>query len=367
MTQLLIIREYIKNLIGRFENYVKPVSKFLFCFITLTLINKNIGFTGKLDSIAIVAIVSLAASFLPLNFIIVVAAGFILLHLYTLSLAAVIVAGILFLLIFLLYFRFSPKDTILLLVTPLAFILKIPYAIPLAAGLVSTPAAVVSVGSGVVIYYMLHFMADNQTALVVEDTSQILEKFKFILDNLLLNNKQMVVLAFAFAVTIIVVSIIRKLPVDHAWTIAIVTGTLANIVIVLAGDLKYGTYIPKVSLFLGSIVGVLITVVIKFFLFNVDYSRTERVTFEDDEYVYYVKAVPKNNVDISFDEEDDEEEEEEKPKAKKKRNLPERVEIPDDVEDDMIAYNVKRRNMSDIERAAQDKARKSRISSNRKQ
>jgi hypothetical protein len=29
----------------------------------------------------------------------------------------------------------------------------------------------------------------------------------------------------------------------------------------------------------------------------VDYSRTERVQFEDDEYYYYVKAVPKNTVE----------------------------------------------------------------------
>ena len=28
--------------------------------------------------------------------------------------------------------------------------------------------------------------------------------------------------------------------------------------------------------------------------FNVDYNRTEIVQFEDDEYYYYVKAVPKN-------------------------------------------------------------------------
>lgn len=33
--------------------------------------------------------------------------------------------------------------------------------------------------------------------------------------------------------------------------------------------------------------------VLKFFCFNLDYSRTERVQFEDDEYYYYVKAVPK--------------------------------------------------------------------------
>ncbi len=35
---------------------------------------------------------------------------------------------------------------------------------------------------------------------------------------------------------------------------------------------------------------------IQFFFFNLDYTRTERVQFEDDEYYYYVKAVPKRYV-----------------------------------------------------------------------
>lgn len=34
---------------------------------------------------------------------------------------------------------------------------------------------------------------------------------------------------------------------------------------------------------------------IEFLCFNLDYSRTEKVQFEDDEYYYYVKAVPKVN------------------------------------------------------------------------
>ena len=35
---------------------------------------------------------------------------------------------------------------------------------------------------------------------------------------------------------------------------------------------------------------------IEFFAFPVDYSRTEYLQFEDDEYYYYVKAVPKLTV-----------------------------------------------------------------------
>ena len=35
---------------------------------------------------------------------------------------------------------------------------------------------------------------------------------------------------------------------------------------------------------------------VQFLFFNVDYTRTEKVQFEDDEYYYYVKAVPKISV-----------------------------------------------------------------------
>ncbi len=34
----------------------------------------------------------------------------------------------------------------------------------------------------------------------------------------------------------------------------------------------------------------------EFLFFCVDYSRTENIQFEDDEYYYYVKAVPKVGV-----------------------------------------------------------------------
>ena len=33
--------------------------------------------------------------------------------------------------------------------------------------------------------------------------------------------------------------------------------------------------------------------IVRFFIFNVDYLRIENVQFEDEDYYYYVKAVPK--------------------------------------------------------------------------
>ena len=36
--------------------------------------------------------------------------------------------------------------------------------------------------------------------------------------------------------------------------------------------------------------------ILEFFVLGVDYSRSENLQFEDDEYYYYVKAVPKMTV-----------------------------------------------------------------------
>ena len=47
---------------------------------------------------------------------------------------------------------------------------------------------------------------------------------------------------------------------------------------------------------LGSLAAIAMAMVVQFFKFNLDYSRTEKVQFEDDEYYYYVKAVPKMTV-----------------------------------------------------------------------
>ena len=57
--------------------------------------------------------------------------------------------------------------------------------------------------------------------------------------------------------------------------------------------------ISLLGLVIGTAVSVLIALLVEFFVFSVDYSRTEYTQFEDDEYYYYVKAVPKMSIAVS--------------------------------------------------------------------
>ena len=52
----------------------------------------------------------------------------------------------------------------------------------------------------------------------------------------------------------------------------------------------------NMELIIGSIVALLIAILLKTFALSVDYSRSEHLQFEDDEYYYYVKAIPKNMI-----------------------------------------------------------------------
>ena len=73
-------------------------------------------------------------------------------------------------------------------------------------------------------------------------------------------------------------------------------GAVVSVVILLLGDLTFDTNISVVATILGTVVSLLLAKLVEFFAFNVDYTRTEYVQFEDDEYYYYVKAIPKNTV-----------------------------------------------------------------------
>lgn len=295
MTNLLVFREQLKKFYSKYELYITPLCKFLLALVSLLVINSRIGYMSTLKNAAVVLILALLCSFLPINLTIVVAAAVTLAHLYAFSVECAIVALAVFLLLFILYFRFSPKDTLAVLLTPICFVLKIPYVMPIAVGLIGTPASSVAVASGVIVYYMLAGMNESASVLNTFDADGMVDKFRYCIDTLM-GNRAMMVAIVAFAATVLVVWFIRRLSIDHAWTIAMITGALLNILILLFGDLMYSTDISIIGLILGSIVSVLLVKVLQFFVFNVDYSRTEMVQFEDDEYYYYVKAVPKNTV-----------------------------------------------------------------------
>ena len=295
MTALLELRENLKKIYSRNEAFILPVIKFLLSFIVLSIINGKMGYMTKIDNMAIVLIVSLLCSFLPTGFMVVFAMLFTLLHMYALSIETAAVGLVVFLLLYLLFLRFTAKEALVVVLTPVLCMLKLPYVMPVAMGLIGTPASCVSVGCGVVVYYLIQTVISNASTINSMGAEEATAKLRLLIDGML-GNKAMLVMIVAFTVTVIVVYLIRRMSVDHSWTIAMAAGVMIEVLILLVGDLMYDTNLSILSALLGAIVTVIVCKGIEFFRFCLDYSRTEKVQFEDDEYYYYVKAVPKMTV-----------------------------------------------------------------------
>ena len=286
MTSLLLWKEHLKRFYNRYSYGIQPVVRFLFALCTVVSLNTNIGYMAKLKSPLVILPVCLVSAFLPA--IVFLAGCLMIAHVYAVSLEMALIAIVLILTIAILYYGFKPGDSYLMVLTPLAFLLKIPYVVPLLVGLGGSLASVIPVGCGVFLYYLLIYVKQNAGILAASDGSvDIVQKYSQILKSMLFNQTMMVMIATC-AVGIIVVYLIRRLSMDYAWVVAIVAGSVAELLAIFVGDFVFGVSVSVGPMILGLVLSAAIAAVFNFFVLSVDY-----VQFEDDDYYYYVKAVPK--------------------------------------------------------------------------
>lgn len=295
MTKLLEIRDQMIRFYGKYESYLYPVVKFILALILFQTINSQIGYMERISTLPVALILALLCAILPSYAMIWLSALVVLLDLYVLSLEAALTAFVLFAVIFLVYFRFSPKDGIAAVLTPISFILRIPYIMPVGCGLLRQVYSVVAVVCGTIVYFFLDGIHQNESALLAmsaDEESALASKFDISVGQFL-NNKEMFLVVAVFVVAAAVVYLVRRLDVEHAWTLAIISGELIQIAGLFVGYTVLNITGKTLWLLVGNLFSLLIAFGLEFVFMNLDYDRAERVQFEDDEYYYYVKAVPK--------------------------------------------------------------------------
>ncbi|MBR5564858.1 MAG: hypothetical protein IKW08_01705 [Roseburia sp.] len=294
MVALLEIKEKLVQIYGKYEAYIIPLLRFLLGVITFTLINVNIGYMKMLSTMPVALILAALCSVLPVNAMIALAAIVVLLDLYALALEVFVVGALIFAFIYFVYYRFSPRYGYNAVLMPVCFKLGIPYAVPIGSGLLGEMYSVVSVVCGSVIYFFLKGVHENEATLnsASDAGTSATSKITITLNQLLMNKEMFLVIAI-FAIATIVVYIIRRLDIDNAWMIAWIAGVLIEIIGLISGYLLLGIPGKIFGVILGGGISAFLAWGMQFMFFNLDYTRTERLQFEDDEYYYYVKAVPK--------------------------------------------------------------------------
>lgn len=287
------LRDNILEFYARIERAITPILKFILMFVSILMINGKLGFMDKLTNIIIVLAISLIAAFLPVNVSVIVSALFILGHLFELSIQVAAIVGLVFAVMFVLYFRFSPKDAVVVMLTPLLFLIKMPYLIALVAGFMCGSLAFVAVSCGTVVYYIVDYIGKNSDKFNASfSADNALSGFKVVIDNVI-SNDTMIVMVVTLAVVTVLMNVIKRMSFDYSWYVGLAVSSILGLIVVIIGSSAMDADVSIVGSIISMIISAAIAFVIQLFVHNVDYSQAEYVEFEDDEYYYYVKAIPR--------------------------------------------------------------------------
>lgn len=295
MSTLLIWREKLQKIYAVYSVYILKGLQFVMGLILFLLINSNIGFMKTASSFFFTIGFAVICTFLPVTVMVMAATVLVIVHFYTLSLPIAVIAAVIFAIMYIFYFRFTPNKAWLILLSAMAFALKVPFVIPVIFGLLGTPVWIVPAACGIFAYYMADFVKSSAAALKSTDAEGMAANLTGLAKQII-GGTEMWLMMIAVVIGILTVNLIRARAVNHAWKIASAAGVVVCVIasgagsIVLKCDLSYG------SIVISAVLGAALGVVLEFLFFCVDYSQTENIQFEDDEYYYYVKAIPKVGV-----------------------------------------------------------------------
>lgn len=295
MSTLLVIKQRIKEIYASHHSVIIPVLKAMIGLFMLLAINDKIGFMAPLNNFFVVLLLTALCAVLPMAGIVCIGCLVVFLHLMALSTEIALIAIAIFVVMLLLYLRFCSKQLILLVLIPLSFYLGLPYIMPLAMGILCGPTALLTLVCGIIIHFYIDYVSLNALAIQEIAATDSMSRIRAGLDAVI-HNDALTLALISFVIAMLVVYILRKQAIDHAWSTSIFAGAIVNVILNLLGILIFDNGPSVLGLIFSTIIAVPVAMLIGFLFVGLDYSRTERVQFEDDDYYYYVKAVPKMHI-----------------------------------------------------------------------
>ncbi len=304
MKDYLVLRNSIIKLYKENEPASETAVRFLAGFIVFLCIASFMPYgLISLKSLAVAVLGGVIAVFATPS-IFIVSAGIILSLCAALSSIEAGVAVAVFAFIgYLMYGRIFPKESLLFVAMVVLYKLRLPFIVPLIAGIYVGPAGIVPVCAAVFAVDFAYIIRQIITALPYSEftVSGILQDsmtaLKYLYEGIMSYSRGIIAVSVVLAVGIIVSWAINTSFTDREKEKGILSnGIILFLGIVICSILSYTAKAVSFGIF-GTLISVVISMavcyVITIFDCVKDYDKTEKVQFQDSHYVYYVKAVPK--------------------------------------------------------------------------
>ena len=295
MAQIVYFKEWLIVFYKKHVDVVLPVLKLVFAFFTMCMFQGMFPYNMVINKPGIFLVLSAAQAFLPISVLYYMISILIMINLWKVSMDIFLGFVIFSIICSLAFVRVDRKHAVILIVTAVMFYLKLEYLLPVLLGMIVGFGAILPAAAGVVVYFLSVYMTDVSTLLTTSSSSSFGMGLQRIV-NLMLIDKKLLVFLITFSLIIFITTLLCHLFYERAWLFAIFIGHIAMILLLLFGRLIFELDYKIWRLFLEMILGIGCCYIYRFFRGIGDVSRIEKASFEDDEYFYYVKAVPKIKV-----------------------------------------------------------------------
>ena len=286
------VKDILKKFYSGYSVYIDIIVKACTAFACFYWIASIFEGKGILANTFILLIAALLCSVLPVRFIPVVSAVFIVGHSFPMGIDVFAVCAIIILALTFLFLRFVPDDSPAIIFMPIAMHFGIPALVPICYGLRKRPSAVLAVGSGCILYYLLSAVTSNKEALLEFGKTEYVARLTLLMESINSGN-EMVVSILALSGVVVIVFAFRRLGFAHAYEVACVSGGLVYLFFIILGNSISLTQFDLAREGIGAAAAIIVSLILQFFWLSLDFKKVEVLEFEDDRYYYHVKAVPK--------------------------------------------------------------------------
>lgn len=303
MEAFLGVRKTIKDFFDKYDLYLMPCLKFLLAFFSFVMINRTLSFFDALNNGFILVILSLLCAILPVTAIAVIGIILIVLQCFAANLIIGVAALCFFILLTILLLRFIPGEMLWVILTPFAFMINVPAAIPVSLGILRNRSSVAAGIGGVAVYCFLSDLPEIASKVSLGRITQM-EAVQELIKSFI-GHEELILSAIVFSAVILIVILIRRMLTVYTYLVAVLAGCAFYLILRVFGSLYLETTGDIRKDISGTLISAVICLVIAFFIHCADYKRTQVLQFEDDEYYYYVKAVPKRTPETPDEYEDE--------------------------------------------------------------
>lgn len=289
---ILLHRERVKNFFQKHYKILIPILKLIGGIFVFIILNSLYSYSNTWSSIGCLLFMSLLFSMIPMKYNYILTSVYILLQLLDVSVdVAVLYVGFL-LIAYCLILRLLPGYSWIMFVVPVAFYLHIPCVVPILMGMFCGLSSGVVMILGVITYFFASYVREVVILLNSASQKETVVAFRKIIQLMSQDTQLFVTIVIVCCVFFVTYTLYRQQS-NYAWYLAIVFGGITYLILRLMQALLFESDVRITEIIAGTALSLVLACVVQFFRCVIDYSRAEKIQFEDDEYYYYVEIVPK--------------------------------------------------------------------------